>query len=209
MNTIKTINLKSSDNNTYVLIKEGQSIIIDPSSNDGRIQQAIADTALQAILLTHGHYDHFLGLSALHKKYSDVPIYCASGDWQLATGETMIFNQQQYLDITYCSSDEFSDVTDGLLTLGNFTLQVFAMPGHSLGSVVYQWDNALFTGDVLFKDSIGRCDLVGGSDKSMMHSLKLFKQFNGDCIVYPGHGSSTTIERERSLNPWLIHAIGK
>mgnify|MGYP002734382879 FL=1 len=93
------------------------------------------------------------------------------------------------------------------LPLGSLTIKVLATPGHTLGGVTLLVGDAMFPGDTLFAGSMGRTDLPGGNDAQMLASLRRFAQIEGDYTVYPGHMNSTTLAREKAMNPYLRHAL--
>lgn len=204
---IKIINNRVSDNNTYIIkYNDNQCIIIDPSCNDGRIECEIKELSLNAILLTHGHYDHFTDVASLHDKYKDVPIYVASEDMEFVDGSKYIFSSQPSLNVRYINQEELTPITQFHYNFNGLDVDIYPMPGHSKGCITYKIGNNLFTGDVLFAKSIGRTDLPGGNNREMNSSLASFSQFDINCVVYPGHGPSTTLKQEYLTNPWLIHA---
>ena len=91
------------------------------------------------------------------------------------------------------------------MLLGNKEIKVIHTPGHTAGSVCYMADCVIVTGDTLFHSGIGRCDLYGGDEQAMKQSLKRLASIEGDYKLYPGHGSTTTLERERASNIYLKH----
>ena len=93
------------------------------------------------------------------------------------------------------------------IQVGGLTLKVLATPGHSEGSVTLRCGDVLFCGDTLFAGSCGRTDFPGGSVKKMMESLKRLGELEGDLVVYPGHMEDSTLDRERSWNPYLRQAM--
>ena len=93
------------------------------------------------------------------------------------------------------------------LPLGSLTIKVLATPGHTLGGVTLLVGDAMFPGDTLFAGSMGRTDLPGGNDAQMLASLRRLAQIEGDYTVYPGHMNSTTLAREKAMNPYLRHAL--
>jgi glyoxylase-like metal-dependent hydrolase (beta-lactamase superfamily II) len=90
------------------------------------------------------------------------------------------------------------------LQLGPFKINVFHTPGHSPGSVSYLIEHHLFTGDLLFKNSIGRTDLFKGNSHDIMESLKFICSLDGDILVYPGHGALTNLKSEKAMNPFIL-----
>ena len=90
-----------------------------------------------------------------------------------------------------------------VLKLGSTKINVIHTPGHTLGGVCYMVEDVIFTGDTIFEGSIGRTDFPGGSWSVLKESLKILKEINGDYILYPGHGGSTTLNNERLYNPYM------
>ena len=180
----------------------GVCCVVDPGDEPERVLAMVEGSglALQAILLTHGHFDHTGGVAGLLARFPGIPVYLHQEDLYTPGGDS----RHQYAGAganqrTYGEGDT--------LPLGNSTIQVLHTPGHSLGSVVLLWGDILVAGDTLFAGSCGRTDLFGGSMEEMFASLKRLGNLSGDYRVYPGHGPSTTLETERRTNPYLRHAM--
>lgn len=199
---VKCIVYAPSDNNTYVVINNGHCLLIDPSTTDGRIESCIKDLKLDMILLTHGHYDHFTDVNALHRRYPNVKIYLNSRDHGLAAGNPALFGNRNSIVL---DPSILTDLDEGELQWGYEMIHVYAMPGHSPGSLVYHIGNTLFCGDVLFDDSIGRDDLPLGNGMDLRQSLKRFAMFDGSTIICPGHGDGSTMDMQWRTNPYLLH----
>ena len=199
---VKRINTAVSDNNTYIITHNGHALIIDPSCTDGRIQTALSDVILDMIFLTHGHYDHFTGLMPLVRKYPNVPIYLNVADHGLAAGDPPLFGNR---DRVYIDPSILTDLSEGSIHWQGMDIDIYHMPGHSPGSLVYRIGNYLFTGDVLFDDSIGRDDLPLGNGTDLRTSLKRFAMFDGSTIICPGHGNGSTMDIQWKTNPYLLH----
>lgn len=159
---------------------------------------------IEYILLTHAHFDHMLSLEALRHK-TGAPLALHKYDAESLSDPNLTY-MAQFAGITEgCAPAEIT-LTDGdTIELGDSKLTVLHTPGHTVGSVCYMTDGIIVTGDTLFHCGIGRCDLYGGDDRAMEQSLRRLASLGGDYKFYPGHGSTTTLERERSSNIYLRH----
>ena len=159
----------------------------------------------EAILLTHGHFDHVWGVARLLERYS-VPVYMHPADKDILRDGTSVFKGMQSFN---AFKHDFAtvDIADGdLLQVGGASFKVIHTPGHTPGGVCY-WsreNNLLICGDTLFAGSIGRTDLGGGDYDVLMDSLlKKVMTLPGETDVIPGHGQPTSIAREAQANPFL------
>lgn len=181
--------------NCYILRQEASSqcLIIDPGYEAGRILSVLQQKQLEpeAILLTHGHFDH-VGVVQDLAAETDCDVYIAEADLSLPP---MITNGKLYYTHTYPAS--------GTLNLAGLAIRVLPTPGHTPGSVCLLVEDTMFSGDTLFQGSCGRTDLPGGSWEQIAASLKTLAALPGDYRVLPGHGGETTLDRERQSNPYL------
>lgn len=189
--------------NMYIVYDDQKNaIVIDPISLSV-LREVLTQNSLflRAIFLTHAHFDHACDLGAIQEVYA-VPSYIHTSEM----GALSDPNQNvscligKPMSLGYCTSSLNHGDT---LSFGALTVGVYHTPGHSLGSVCYEIDHALFTGDTLFSGGIGRSDLFGGDLTVLMNSLKYIAEFEKNFTVYPGHGPSTTLLREKSFNPYL------
>lgn len=190
--------------NCYLLWDEtadNAAAIIDPGCEAGRIMQRIKEFGLhpKMILLTHGHFDHVLGVPDLLREYPGLPVYITEADYPLA-----VTGGQFQAPMGEVESVSFYDEGD-TVKLGNLTIEVLRTPGHTPGGVVLRVNDTLFTGDTLFPGSCGRTDFEGGSTVEMQQSLKRLEELDGNYTVYPGHMQSTTLDQERKTNPFFRH----
>ena len=180
----------------------GVCFVADPGDEPERVLKLVADSGLapRGILLTHGHYDHTGGVAGVLEQYPDIPVYIHPSDLFAPGGSPRYqFAGAGENQRTYGEGDA--------LPLGESTVRVLHTPGHSKGSVVLLWGDAMIAGDTLFAGSCGRTDLFGGSMEEMFASLKRLGQLEGDYQVCPGHGPVTTLETERRTNPYVRHAM--
>ena len=200
---IKTLQVGPIGTNCYLLCDETEKLcaVIDPGGDAVRVAAAVEDSGCApcAILLTHGHYDHTGAVAELSARWPGVPVYLNRRD--VYEGDAYL---QQLFPPVPCAKDYGEGDT---VQVGGLTLQVLATPGHSEGSVTLRCGDALFCGDTLFAGSCGRTDFPGGSVKKMMESLKRLGGLEGDLMVYPGHMEDSTLDRERSWNPYLRQAM--
>lgn len=202
---VKSLSLGMFGTNCYIVAMEDQKecVLIDPADEANRIMESMTEMAVEpaAILLTHGHYDHILAVPDLQKRWSDLKVYCHKAD---------IPSQLEEYDMgmvfpTVAAFSNLEEIKDqDQLEIAGLKIQVIGTPGHTPGSVVFQIEGELFTGDTLFPGSIGRTDFAGGNTRDMMQSLKKLKDLPlADAPIYPGHEWKTTLERERHTNPYL------
>lgn len=196
---IKTIEVGYLATNCYIVTHEGtlDCAIIDPGSDSAVILDYVETNHLhpQAILLTHGHFDHCMALEEVYDALQ-VPVYMSEKD----VG-TDIGNQGFELD----PPDETTFVTEGEeIHAGALNFTVLETPGHTPGGLTYRIENCLFTGDTLFRLSCGRYDFPGSSSMELCHSLEQLRDLPGDYEVYPGHEAPSTLEFERRFNPYLL-----
>ena len=194
--------------NCFIARPDGgdHAVIIDPGEEAPRLLAALEDwgVELDAILLTHTHFDH-VGAVAPVARATGAPVYCPQLEVAVLQ-DVMAFVPWPGFG-PYESWDPEHTVAGGeALELAGLTFDVIFTPGHSPGHVTYavRGEPALFSGDVLFKDSVGRIDFPGGDGPTLMRSIAtLLERFDDDTVVYPGHMSITTLGRERASNPFL------
>lgn len=186
------------ENNNYVIIDEDEAALIDCSAPDPAVLAYIKGQGahLKYILLTHGHFDHILGVSVL-KQQTGATVAVHPSDRPLI-GDVSRWTEQ----ILHQKTDEIPapdlDLSDGMhLRVGKTDIQVLHTPGHTAGGVCFLIGKNLFAGDTLFRGSHGRTDLPGGDEALMQKSLKKLLLLPADTVVYAGHGSATSIGAER------------
>lgn len=192
--------------NCYVLGCESsrEGVVVDPGDDTDRILEAVSRHGLKvvAVINTHGHFDHTGGNQRIVTETGagllihelDVPMLARAVDTAAMFGLTA---ENSPPPSRFLTEGEF-------VAFGEYRLRVLHTPGHTLGGCSLHLEGMVFTGDTLFADSVGRTDFPGGSSvalgKSIREKLLILPD---DTIVYPGHGPSTTIGRERSHNPYL------
>ena len=195
MLNIHSIPLGMLQTNCYILTQDGSRscVVIDPGQMPQPLLAYLQQEGLtvEAILLTHGHFDHVGGVRTLVVE-TDAPVYLNEADLSLPPQMT---DGPLYYTNSYAEGSE--------LTLAGISFRVISTPGHTPGSVCLITGDCMFSGDTLFAGSCGRTDFPGGSTEAMLSSLHRLAGLQGDLRVYPGHGESTTLEREKKYNPYM------
>lgn len=202
---IKSLQLGDLGVNCYVIDYNGETMVIDPGADPITVisQVQISRGRLKYIFLTHGHYDHIGALDWVYKKFDDVKFYMGGPDVPMLKDPTKNFSSYMGEPFTIKTKPELlSD--DMEFDLGGLKFHTRACPGHSQGSVSIFFKDNVFTGDLLFKESVGRTDFPGGSMDELLKSIKDNILVLPDTTkVFPGHGSSTTVGHERLNNPFI------
>ena len=204
------------DQNAYIVNLDGSSecVVIDPGMSGGEVVAALESQQLKpvAILCTHGHFDHIWGVDALRKAFPDVPTYIGAKDADKF--ENPSGNLSVDFDIPTSIPAAEKTVSHGdKLSLAGLEFEVRETPGHSAGHVIFILrDNAnadavktiVFSGDLLFAESIGRSDFYDGNSDELINSIKTkILTLPDDTEVYPGHMEKTTVGHERVYNPYF------
>lgn len=186
---IVPVGTESFGANTYLIVHQNQALIVDPAVTAGAILEAIRaeDACPVGILLTHGHFDHMLSMDTLRATYPlKVSVHEEDAEF-LADGKKNAFSLFFHRERSFGAADVL--LKDGdTIPLGNTFIKVIHTPGHTPGSVCYLCGSALLTGDTLFADTYGRCDLYGGSEILMASSLSSLRGLDPKLMIYPGHG---------------------
>ena len=192
--------------NTYIINEKEKAYIIDPGTNYKEIKDYIdkKNFIIQGILLTHGHIDHIASVNDIVADY-DTKIYIHELE------RDFLLNPDKNLSglafKRFIVKNESSIITfrgDEKLKFGKESIRVIFTPGHTKGSVCFKYKKYLFSGDTLFKGSIGRSDLPTSNTLDIQKSIKYIIQVCSDnTIVYPGHGHFTTILDEKKENPFI------
>ena len=192
---IHTLTLGLYQTNCYIVHKEGSKscIVIDPGYAADTIlnRTALLGLEIEAILLTHGHFDH---VGAVRQIAADTDCKVFLHEKELSLPAAMTDGPLYYTDL-YSA--------EGTLSIAGLAIKVLHTPGHTPGSVCLLMDDAIFSGDTLFAGSMGRCDFPGSNIFDMRKSLKKLRNLPGNYRVFPGHAEDTTLEYERKTNPYL------
>lgn len=191
--------------NSYIVYYGSSSVIIDPADYN-KISNQLKELNLKplAVLLTHGHFDHVWALKEILQRF-DVPFYIHEEDIKIVSDSK--FNFAERFGFAEKGRYDFPQPValhgGDILNFANMTFKVIHTPGHTPGGVCYHINNSLFTGDTLFRGTVGRTDCYFADESALINSLKIFAGFSDDTIVYPGHGRPSTIGFELSYNPFL------
>lgn len=192
--------------NVYIAAQNGEGVVIDCGCPDDRIIDAINRSGLTVrhVILTHGHFDHIYYIDSLREK-SEVKVYIHEADAANLSEPKLNGLARIPLDGRQTFSPADHLLKDGdIIECGGARFKIIHTPGHTLGGICILVENCLFTGDTLFKASIGRTDFPGGSDIEIEKSIreKLYT-LPDETVVYPGHGGKTTIGYEKKHNPYI------
>lgn len=185
--------------NSYLVTSDGKrAIAVDPAQPRILFEAKNRGLEVEYVLFTHGHFDHIGGAAALQQ--AGAKIGCSSEEKPLALfrnlGELYGMPVPPFtVDFTVKDGEE--------LSLCGLNIKVIATPGHTAGGTSYLIADSLFTGDTLFFESVGRCDLPTGSGAQLERSVKKLYALEGDFRVYPGHGEDTSLGHERVYNAFI------
>ncbi len=193
--------------NCYFLINEDtkEVLIVDPADRAQKIIEWINSEGLKpvAILLTHGHFDHIMGVQGVKKEYG-IPIYASKDEVEVLANPQINVSTMMGAYLSMKADELFSD--GDVLELAGMKLKVISTPGHTIGSVCFymEEEKVLISGDTLFEASVGRSDFPTGSSRQLIESIKtrLFV-LPDDTDVFPGHGGTTNIAYEKAHNPFI------
>lgn len=203
--------------NCYLLSdrQRGRCGIIDPGNDAPFLIQAIQDThlPLEAILLTHAHWDHVAGLKEVHDAYPTVPIYVGLEDQEFLGPDALKRFEETGADPGFLKyfQDALKDLPEpthllhGGELLFDGQIEAIATGGHTKGGISYYVprERLLFCGDTLFAGSVGRTDLYGGSFSQLAASIQKLRQLPPETRIFPGHGPESTLAREEAENPYF------
>ena len=190
--------------NMYALKSGNKAIIIDPSVSPDHpfVKSKLSDISIEAIILTHAHYDHCACLDEWVRATGS-RAYLASEDKRYLTDAGL--NCSRGFGESLTISSETNDLGEYIDISGFSRISIIRTPGHTPGSlcILFENEKVMFTGDTLFEGSVGRSDLPGGDSRTLLSSLKIFKDMDDDITIYPGHGGPSKIGFEKKYNPYL------
>lgn len=199
--------------NSYVIYNEEtkEALVIDPGDEFEKLKEYIDENNLNVnyIVITHAHFDHVLALEKL-QKYTSSQVLISKEDLEMLKGN--VSNASKAINIKQepilIDEKNIKIVEDGMiLNMLDDNFSFYKTPGHTSGCIIMynKSNNFAVTGDTLFADCYGRCDLETGSFSQMVESLrKIFSIFDDDMVIYPGHGESSTINRTRRYISLLL-----
>lgn len=192
--------------NCYLIWDEALTgCAVDPGGEPERLAEVVKERGLtlEAILVTHGHFDHVEGVAGLAET-TGATVYCSETVGPVLTGAEDC--PASGLPIPSASGATITVVHDGsIVNVGGISAKVIATPGHTPADVTYEIDGALFCGDLLFCGSVGRTDFPGGDFSALLASIaSLVEAYPAETRVYPGHMDATSLGHELKHNPFLV-----
>ena len=208
---IVTVESEPFAENSYVVWRDGgtEAFVIDPGFEPELLLDALAERnlTLAAIVCTHGHVDHMAGNAAMKQVFPQAPIVIGVGDALMLTDAVVNMSANYGIPVLSPPADRLLNEGDTLDYAG-IAMEVFDVPGHSPGHVVYLIRGTkpftVMGGDVLFRGSVGRTDFPGGSFETLQANIeRVLWPLPPDTVVYPGHGPVTTTGHEKKTNPYV------
>ena len=183
---IKKITVGFLSENCYLVIKDNDALIIDPGDEYTKIKKELKDLNILGVLITHAHFDHIGALSDVLNDYN-VPLYYYNINDEINYKKLINIEEKEY-------------------EINKFKFKCIYTPGHrnDLMTFYFYEDNTMFTGDFLFKGTVGRTDLEYASYTDMLKSIDKIKKYTGDIKIYPGHGDDTNLTYEKENNMYLV-----
>lgn len=193
--------------NCYIIYDSNtlHAVIIDPGQDGNKVINEIERDALvpEMLINTHGHYDHILSDDQIRLRFN-IPLAISRQDSAMlndANKNGSFF----FATPTTVKNPEIFLEDNQEIKLSFITFKVISTPGHTKGGICLLFDGFLVTGDTLFAGTIGRTDFDGGDYEEMFHSLKRLKGLDSSVVIYPGHGSITTLANELKHNPYIAN----
>ena len=209
--------IENTTNSPELIPEHGLSLFVEAAGHrflfDTGAGGAFADNAVRLgmdpksaefAILSHGHYDHVMGVSQLVRE-TGAPVYIHKKDqWLLSCDDVLRYGTRE----AYSPPRVEAFLEDGMvLPLGNLSIKVLHTPGHTAGCCVFLCEDAMFSGDTLFQECCGRTDLETGSMTEILKSLKRLAQLEGNYRVFPGHEDFSSLDYERQYNPYIREAM--
>lgn len=205
---VTTLTFPCFSANCYLITDEstGESLLVDPGSYGDRQRDFIKSQGIESlkyILLTHGHFDHMIGVERFRNAFGGEVVVHENDSDKLSSAVGSLYSRFER-EIPFASATADIIVKDGdRLPFGGGEIEVIHTPGHTKGCVCYKIGDCLFTGDTLFRGSIGRTDFPDSNQNEMLASLKKLYSIEGDFKVYPGHEGTSTLSYEKQTNPYM------
>lgn len=211
--SLRIVTNEGFSSNTYLLASEtpGRCVVIDPGLDAEALNQALsdADWTPEAVLCTHGHFDHVGGAAEIQKRY-DVPVYLYSADIKTAKMSNFLMAAFKIDKRIALPDFQLVDDEDSLLALAGRSFILHSVPGHTPGSTAIEVDGLLFSGDSLYATQIALSRLPGGDSPTLRNSLRrLFARVGGEVLVLPGHGGGARLDNIRSNNHKLFEFMAE
>lgn len=194
--------------NCYIVSKTDEAFIIDPGGDAEKIIRAAKNFDVRYILLTHAHFDHIGGLNEVKEAFPEAKTAVHKLEKEWLYSAELNLSENFGLDSVYEQNVDI-ELEDGMaLDFAGTKIKVLHTPGHTPGSTCFYMENSgkpvLFSGDTLFRSSIGRTDFPGGSGRKIVESIKTkLLTLPDETVVYPGHDENTSIALEKKFNPFL------